>query len=70
MQKSTRLKYEPSSEPQAANIRRRLDGELFFFNSVFDIPATMPEDVPEITMDNYDPLIKGATTPPLLRSPH
>mmetsp|Transcript_46259 Transcript_46259/g.145094 ORF Transcript_46259/g.145094 Transcript_46259/m.145094 type:complete len:808 (-) Transcript_46259:108-2531(-) len=42
---------------QAKNIRTALDGELFFFNSAFGLKATMPGDLDEIVMDNFDPFL-------------
>mmetsp|Transcript_21372 Transcript_21372/g.40700 ORF Transcript_21372/g.40700 Transcript_21372/m.40700 type:complete len:531 (+) Transcript_21372:84-1676(+) len=37
---------------QAANIRRCLDGELFFFSQVFGMVSSMPEDVEPIEIVN------------------
>uniref|UniRef100_A0A7S0EI64 Peptidase S9 prolyl oligopeptidase catalytic domain-containing protein n=1 Tax=Hanusia phi TaxID=3032 RepID=A0A7S0EI64_9CRYP len=42
---------------RADNIRTALDGELFFFNAAFGLKATMPGDLEEIVMDNFDPFL-------------
>jgi len=41
------------------NIRQSLDGRLFFFNTVFGLKAKMPDDLDEIILDNFDPLLKA-----------
>jgi len=37
---------------QSANIRRCLDGELYFFSKVFGMKCSMPEDMEAIQIDN------------------
>ena len=44
---------------QAANIRRSIEGELFFFNTAFKLKTKLPEDVAEFVLDNYDPMLPG-----------
>ena len=43
----------------AENIRRSIEGELFFFNTAFGLQTKMSDDVDEIMLDNYDPMIPG-----------
>jgi hypothetical protein len=42
---------------KAENIRRSIEGELFFFNTVFGLQTKMSEDIGEIMLDNYDPML-------------
>ena len=44
---------------QAENIQRSIEGELFFFNTAFGLKAKMPDDMAEIILDNYDPMLPG-----------
>ncbi|PNH08437.1 Dipeptidyl peptidase family member 6 [Tetrabaena socialis] len=40
---------------QAASIRTALDGELYFYGATLGFPASMPEDLPKIPIDNLPP---------------
>ncbi|KXZ53862.1 hypothetical protein GPECTOR_6g780 [Gonium pectorale] len=46
------FKGEQHGFRQAASIRTALDGEMYFYGSVLGFPASMPDDLPKIEIEN------------------